>query len=69
MVTTDDSGGVLEFVADAANGYVTAPQPEAIATRLEALCGDAALAARLGAGGPAQVAEITWERVVETLVI
>jgi glycosyltransferase involved in cell wall biosynthesis len=69
VITTDDAGGVLEFVADGANGYVTTPRPEAIAARLDALSGDAALAARLGASGPAQVAGITWERVVEQLVI
>jgi glycosyltransferase involved in cell wall biosynthesis len=69
VITTDDAGGVLEFVVDGVNGYVTAPRPETIATRLDAICGDVALAARLGAGGPAQVAEITWERVVEALVI
>jgi glycosyltransferase involved in cell wall biosynthesis len=69
VITTDDAGGVLEFVADGANGCVAAPQPEAIAARLDALADDAALAARLGAAGPARVAEITWERVVEALVI
>jgi glycosyltransferase involved in cell wall biosynthesis len=69
VVTTDDAGGVLEFVADGANGFVTAPQPEAIAARLDALAADAALAARLGAAGPERVAGITWERVVEALVL
>jgi glycosyltransferase involved in cell wall biosynthesis len=69
VLTTDDAGGVLEFVVDGVNGYVTAPRPETIATRLDAICGDVGLAARLGAGGPALVAGITWERVVEALVI
>jgi glycosyltransferase involved in cell wall biosynthesis len=69
VITTDDAGGVLEFVVDGINGYVIAPRPETIATRLDAICGNVALAARLGAGGPAQVAGITWERVVEALVI
>src|SRR5437867_460010 len=56
VVTTDDAGGVLEFVEDGANGFVVAPRPEAIAARLDALAGDSALAARLGSSGPARVA-------------
>ncbi|HEX9442309.1 MAG TPA: glycosyltransferase family 4 protein [Roseiflexaceae bacterium] len=69
VVTTTDSGGVLEFVEDGANGFVVEPEPSAIAARLDALHADAGLAARLGAAGPARVAKITWERVVEALVL
>jgi glycosyltransferase involved in cell wall biosynthesis len=69
VVTTDDAGGVLEFVEDGANGFVVAPHPEAIAARLDTLAADAALAARLGTAGPARVAGITWERVLDALVL
>jgi glycosyltransferase involved in cell wall biosynthesis len=69
VLTTDDSGGVLEFVEDGLNGFVVAPEPAAIAARLEALAADTGLVARLGAAGPARVAEITWEKVVEALVL
>lgn len=68
VVTTIDAGGVLEFVQDGVNGFVTAPQPAAIAARLDQLWRDPALAARLGANGPACVAGITWGRVVEALI-
>jgi glycosyltransferase involved in cell wall biosynthesis len=68
VVTTDDSGGVLEFVEDGVCGVVAAPRPEAIATRLDALAADVGLAARLGAAGPPRVAGITWERVVAALL-
>jgi glycosyltransferase involved in cell wall biosynthesis len=68
-VTTSDAGGVLEFVDDGLNGFVTAPEPAAIAARLDALAADPALAARLGAAGPARVAGITWDKVVEELVL
>src|SRR2546423_8567699 len=67
VVTTEDAGGVLEVVADGVNGFVVAPQPTAIAARLDALASDAGLAARLGAAGPPGVAAISWERVVEAL--
>jgi glycosyltransferase involved in cell wall biosynthesis len=69
VVTTTDAGGVLEFVEDGVNGYVTAPEPAAIAARLQALAADPALAARLGAAGPARVAGITWEKVLQELII
>lgn len=67
VVTVADAGGVLEFVEDGVTGVVAAPEAASIARRLEALEADAALAARLGAGGPPRVAGITWERVVEAL--
>jgi glycosyltransferase involved in cell wall biosynthesis len=69
VITTTDSGGVLEFVDDGVNGFVAAPEPVAIAARLDLLWGDAALAGRLGAAGPARVAAITWDRVVQELVL
>jgi glycosyltransferase involved in cell wall biosynthesis len=69
VVTTEDAGGVLEFVEDGRNGCVSVPQPAAIAAQLDALWRDAALAARLGSAGPARVAEITWDRVVDALVV
>lgn len=69
VVTTADAGGVLEFVEDGANGFVCAPEPDAIAAQLDRLAADAGLAARLGAAGPARVAGITWDRVIEQLVL
>jgi glycosyltransferase involved in cell wall biosynthesis len=69
VVTTSDAGGVLEFVQDGANGFVTAPEPAAIAARLDALAADPGLSARLGAAGPARVAGITWDNVGAQLVL
>ena len=68
VVTTEDSGGVLEFIRDGVNGFVTPAQPHMIAARIDALMADPGLAARLGSAGPAQVAGITWQRVVDTLI-
>jgi glycosyltransferase involved in cell wall biosynthesis len=69
VLTTEDAGGVLEFVDDGANGFVVAPDPDAIAARIDALAADAELAARLGSAGPARVAGITWDRAAESLVL
>lgn len=69
VVTTTDAGGVLEFIDDGHNGFVVAPDPAAIAARLDMLANDPALAERLGANGPQRVADITWDRVIHSLVI
>jgi len=69
VVTTADSGGVLEFVRDGENGYVCAPGAEReIAARFERLWDDRAGALRLGRAGRERVAAIGWDRVVERLL-
>lgn len=68
VVTTTDAGGVLEFVEDGVNGYVTPPDPAGIAARLELLINNATLAAKLGQTGQPRVRTITWEQVVQALV-
>jgi glycosyltransferase involved in cell wall biosynthesis len=69
VITTSDAGGVLEWVRDGVNGYVVPPDPAAIAARLSLLLQDAALAARLGRAGQPQVRDITWDGVVDKLVV
>ncbi|MDZ4717658.1 MAG: glycosyltransferase family 4 protein [Roseiflexaceae bacterium] len=69
VITTNDSGGVLEFVEHGINGLVAAPEAHALAAQIDRLVAEAGLAARLGAAGPARVADITWDRVVEALVL
>lgn len=68
VITTNDAGGVLEFVQDGINGYVSNPEPIAVASRLEKLMADKSLAERLGRAGQSCVRDITWKRVVEALV-
>lgn len=68
VVTTEDAGGVLEFVADGVNGLVCPPEPGAIARALEGLADDAALAERMGRAGRPLVAAISWAKVVAALV-
>ncbi len=69
VVTTDDAGGVLEFVVHRQSGLISPPDPAAIAHHLEELAGDIRLAERLGKAGRRQVEEITWEHVVRSLVL
>lgn len=70
VVTTTDSGGVLELVTDQVNGLVTDPSPHALAEAFDALWSDRALAEAMGAAHAARIAElnISWDHVVERLL-
>ncbi len=69
VITTHDSGGVLELVEDGRNGLVTAPTPVALADAMDRLYRDRPLAARLGQANLRCLAElkIDWNHVVEAL--
>ena len=69
VVTTADSGGVLEFVRDGENGFVVDPgDARAIAARLDRLFDDRDEARRLGDAGHRRVETIGWDRVVDRLL-
>ncbi len=68
VVTTQDAGGVLEFVEDGVNGLICAPEAAALARALDALAADPALAERMGRAGRPLVDGITWEKVVDALI-
>jgi len=68
VITATDSGGVLEFVVDGSNGFVCAPQPQAIAAVIRRLAADRTLAARLGSAGRVRASAVTWDGVIEQLL-
>ena len=68
VLTCSDSGAVLEFIRDGVNGFIVAPEPQALATRLDLLWNDPFKAAALGAAGPPMVAHIRWPAVVQKLL-
>ena len=68
VITATDSGGTLEFVVDGENGFVCAPEPEAIGHAVARLARDPAIAARLGSAGRARARTVTWDGVVEALL-
>lgn len=70
VITTTDSGGVLELVVDGVNGRVLKPTAVALAECFDELWEDRALAARLGAAGAGRMAElgIDWDAVVDSLL-
>lgn len=69
VLTTDDSGGILEFVRDGVTGFVLRPgEPAALAVRIDELYADRRLAQRLGRSARALVANITWDHAIARLL-
>jgi glycosyltransferase involved in cell wall biosynthesis len=68
VITATDSGGTLEFVRDGVNGFVCAPDAAALATAIDRIGGDRALAERLGRAGQSVARTITWDGVIEQLL-
>lgn len=70
IVTTTDSGGVLELVTDGVNGRVTAPDAMALGAALDQLYSDRDLAARMGKAAHARLDElhISWVHVLERML-
>jgi len=69
VITCTDSGGPNEFVVDGVNGFVCAPDPEALAAAVNQLAGDPSRAAALGDAGHDVARRITWDGVIEKLVL
>lgn len=68
VITTHDSGGVLEFVTDGVTGLVTEPSPEALGRAIDQLADSVGLCRRLGAAGHEAVKGITWDHVIRRLL-
>jgi len=68
VITTEDAGGVLEFVKDGHNGYVIPRDAKQLARRVNTLHADRALCRRMGDAGHDQVAWIRWPNVLEDLL-
>jgi glycosyltransferase involved in cell wall biosynthesis len=68
VLTSLDSGGPAELVRDGATGFVAAPEPAALAEKIDRLASDRRLAEEMGKRAFAQVSEMTWERAVAALL-
>ncbi len=68
VVTCTDSGGPNEFVVDGVNGFVCAPDAEALADAINRLAADRRRAAAMGDAGHDTASAITWDGVIEKLV-
>lgn len=67
VITASDSGGVLEWVEDGVNGFITDGSPVAIAEAIDRLAQNPSLAEKMGAAGRERVADLDWGPVVARL--
>ncbi len=70
ILTTFDSGGVLELVQDGVNGYVTEADPKALAGAMDKLYLDRAKTIMMGKRAAQRVVtlHISWQHVLERLL-
>lgn len=70
ILTTSDSGGVLELVQDGVNGYVAAPSPQAVAIAMDKLYFDRQRTEVMGKRARDQLVHlnISWSHVLERLL-
>lgn len=67
VITSMDSGGVLEFVQNDVTGAVTALNPIDLAATIDRFA-DESFARRLGKHGPTATKDLNWNTVVNALV-
>ena len=68
VLTTTDSGGPNELIQHKKTGFSVAPDPGAIAERIDHLCNNRDVAAQLGCAARDSVADITWENAITRLL-
>lgn len=70
ILTTTDSGGVLELVQDGFNGFVTEPEPRALAAAMDKLYVDREATRHMGRNAHARLDDlaINWPHVLESLL-
>jgi len=69
VLTSFDSGGVLEFVEDGQNGFVASQgRPEELASAIDRLYRDRALCQQFGQSGQETVKDITWDWTIDRLL-
>ncbi len=69
VISCTDSGGAVELIEHRVNGFVLPPEPERIAEVIDELAGDRALAERLGSAGSLRATALSWQNVVEKLLL
>lgn len=69
IVSVTDAGGVGEFVENGRSGFLTEPEPAALAVAFDRLWSDRALAEKLGVGARERIDAllINWDHVVARL--
>ncbi|MCZ7403140.1 MAG: glycosyltransferase [Candidatus Methanoperedens sp.] len=68
VITTNDSGGSLEFVNNSETGFVTEPNPQSIAEKINYLIENKDAARQMGERAYEIVKDITWRNTVNNLL-
>lgn len=68
VLTTDDSGGPLEFVRDGETGFVVPPRPDAIGAALRLAWENVEALEKLGRRGREAVSSLSWDTAVSALL-
>lgn len=70
VLTTSDSGGCLELIQHGINGYVTAPEPQALAEAMDQLYFDRRKTIAMGKNALERLGElnISWEHALQRLL-
>jgi glycosyltransferase involved in cell wall biosynthesis len=70
LVVAGDGGGATEFVSDGEEGFVSDPEPRALAECLDRLYADRDGARRMGRRGLDKIKSmnLTWRNVVEKII-
>ena len=68
VLTLTDAGGPNEFVTNGETGFSVAPDPKALAEKIDYLCAHRSEAREMGKKARDKVAGLTWERVVNGLL-
>ncbi len=68
VITTTDSGGPTELIEDGVDGLVVAPDPASIGGAIDRLLSNRRAARGMGRTGRQRARQISWERVVATLL-
>ncbi len=68
IITTNDAGGVLEFVIDEENGFITEANPVNIADKIDMIRENKAKCKELGMNGYEIARKITWDYVIDRII-
>ena len=67
IISTTDSGGILEFAEDGKNSYITNPEPEEIGNAINKIILNKKIAQEFGERGYEKVKNISWNNVIDKL--
>jgi glycosyltransferase involved in cell wall biosynthesis len=68
VLTCTDTGGAAELVEDGLSGFVCAPDPFAVAEKLDLLSSRPGLAEDMGDKGHGRVSGLSWSGVVDEMI-